>query len=119
MSRPGPADQLARARADDSARRGHRVLAAPDDLTRDGLTITVSAVARMANVHRSPVYPHSDLRAGVLARASRPPEGPTGPQVSRQSLLADLANLTARSTGQAQRIAQLEQRLSHVLGPVS
>lgn len=115
MSRPGPAEQLAKARADDSARRRRRVLAALDDLTRDGLTITVSAVARMANVHRSLIYRHSDLHTAYwLAPPNRrkvPPE-----QVSRQSLLVDLADMTARSTRQAQHIAQLEQRLSHVLG---
>ncbi|MGW7316135.1 hypothetical protein [Streptomyces sp. NPDC054865] len=114
--RPLPADQLAKARADDSARRRRRVLAALDDLTRDGLPITVSAVARLANVHRSLIYRHSDLHAAVLARASQPPEGSTGPMVSRRSLLADLANLTDRSTRQARHIVQLEQRLSHILG---
>ncbi|MEC4019882.1 hypothetical protein [Streptomyces sp. H27-D2] len=51
-----------------------------------------------------------------MARAAQPQEGPAGPQVSRRSLLADLANLTDRSTRQAQHIVQLEQRLSHVLG---
>ncbi|MFD3546081.1 hypothetical protein ACFWUW_10780 [Streptomyces sp. NPDC058655] len=116
MSRPSPGNQLAKARTDDSARRCRRVLAALDDLTRDGLPITVSAVARLANVHRSLIYRHSDLHAAVLARAAQPPAGLTGPQVSRRSLLADLANLTDRSTRQAQHIVQLEQRLSHVLG---
>ncbi|MFJ8563041.1 hypothetical protein ACIRD0_37405 [Streptomyces microflavus] len=116
MSQPGPAAQLAKARADDSARRRRRVLAALDDLTRDGLTITVSAVARLANVHRSLIYRHSDLHATVLARAGQPQEGPTGPQVSRRSLLADLANLADRSARQAQHIVHLEQRLSHILG---
>lgn len=114
--RPLPADQLAKARADDSARRRRRVLAALDDLTRDGLTITVSAVARLANVHRSLIYRHSDLHAAVLARAAHPPEGSAGPRVSQQSLLADLANLTDRSTRQTQHITQLERRLSHALG---
>ncbi|MFJ3637617.1 hypothetical protein [Streptomyces sp. NPDC090112] len=80
------------------------------------MTITVSAVARLANVHRSLIYRHSDLHAAVLARSAQPPEGSAGPRVSHQSLLADLANLTDRSTRQTQHIAQLERRLSHALG---
>ncbi|MFJ5726406.1 hypothetical protein [Streptomyces sp. NPDC093149] len=49
-------------------------------------------------------------------RAAQPPDGPTGPQVSRQSLLADLANLTERNTRLARHITQLERRLSEALG---
>lgn len=84
-----------------------------DDLTRDGLPITVSAVARLANVHRSLIYRHDDLHAAVRARSTQPEEGPAGPQVSRRSLLADL---TERAARQAQHIVRLEQRLSQALG---
>lgn len=116
MSRTSPTSPLARVRADDSARRRRRVLKALDDLASDGQPISVSAVARLAGVHRSLIYRHSDLHAAVLARAAQPPDGPTGPQVSRQSLLADLANLTERNTRLARHITQLERRLSEALG---
>ncbi|MEY2230525.1 hypothetical protein [Streptomyces sp. BF23-19] len=116
MNPTTPADRLARARADDSARRRRRVLAALDDLTRDGQPISVSSVARLAGVHRSLIYRHADLHAAVLTRAAQLPDGPTGPLVSRQSLLADLANLTDRNTRLTAHVARLEQRLSEALG---
>ncbi|MFE4335698.1 hypothetical protein ACFRQM_41830 [Streptomyces sp. NPDC056831] len=116
MNPTTPADRLARARADDSARRRRRVLAALDDLTRDGQPISVSSVARLAGVHRSLIYRHADLHAAVLTRAAQLPDGPTGPQVSRQSLLTDLANLTDRNTRLTAHVARLEQRLSEALG---
>lgn len=111
-----PADRLAQARADDSTRRRRRVLAALDDLTRDGQPISVSAVARLAGVHRSLTYRHGDLHAAVAAKAAQPPNNTTGPQVSRNSLLSDLANLTERNTRLAGHVARLEQRLSEAFG---
>lgn len=54
--------------------------------------------------------------AAVAARAAQPADGPIGPQVTRQSLLADLANLTDRNTRLTQHITRLEQRLSDTLG---
>lgn len=116
MNQISPADRLARSRADDSARRRRRVLAALDDLTRDARPISVSAVARLAGVHRSLIYRHSDLHATVVARGAQPPDGPAGPQVSRQSLLTDLANLTERNTRLARHVTRLEQRLSEAFG---
>lgn len=116
MSHPSPASPLARVRGEDSARRRRRVLKAIDDLGADGHEISVSAVARRAGVHRSLIYRHTDLHAAVLARAAQPDDGPTGPQVSRRSLLADLANLSERNTRMARRIAQLERRLSETIG---
>ncbi|MGW0885670.1 hypothetical protein [Streptomyces sp. NPDC002671] len=116
MNRPSPTGSLAQARADDSAHWRRRVFKALDDLASDGQPIGVSAVARLAGVHRSLIYRHSDLHAAVPARAAQPPDGPTGPQASRQSLLADLANLTERNTRLARHITQLERRLSETLG---
>lgn len=52
----------------------------------------------------------------MLARAAQPDDGPTGAQVSRRSLLADLANLTERNTRMGRHITQLERRLSETLG---
>ncbi|MEU9649964.1 DUF6262 family protein [Streptomyces sp. NPDC048110] len=110
-------DHLARARAADSHRRRTRVLKALDKLAADGEEITVSSVARAAGVHRSLIHRHGDLRAAVLARAAEPPPGATGgTQVSRQSLLADVANLTARNSRLSAHITRLERRLSESLG---
>lgn len=116
MIHPSSASPLARVRGEDSARRRRRVLKALDDLGADGQEISVSAIARRAGVHRSLIYRHTDLHAAVLARAAQPDNGPTGPQVSRKSLLADLANLTERNTRMARHITQLERRLSETIG---
>ncbi|MFD9841030.1 hypothetical protein [[Kitasatospora] papulosa] len=52
-----------------------------------------------------------------MTRAAEPPPGLTaGTQVSRQSLLADVANLTARNGRLAAYITRLERRLSDSLG---
>ncbi|MGH3312372.1 MAG: hypothetical protein ACRDP3_17595 [Streptomyces sp.] len=50
----------------------------------------MSAVARLANVHRSLIYRRSEFHAAVPARAAQPQEGSTGPVISQRSLLADL-----------------------------
>ncbi|MFJ3883225.1 hypothetical protein ACIPW5_37995 [Streptomyces sp. NPDC090077] len=116
MNSTSPADRLSQARTDDSTRRRRRVPAALDDLTRDGQPSNVSAVARLAGVHRSLIYRHSDLHAAVAAKAAQPPDNATGPQVSRNSLLSDLANLTERNTRLAGHVARLEQSLSEAFG---
>ncbi|MFE5625661.1 hypothetical protein ACFQ8S_26790 [Streptomyces virginiae] len=84
------------------------MLAALDDLTRDGQPISVSAVARLAGVHRSLIARHGDLHAAVAAKAAQPPNNINGPQVSRNSLLSDLANLTERNTRLAGHVARLD-----------
>lgn len=108
-------------RRQDSQRRRQKVLAALDQLAASGGEITVSAVSRAAGVHRSLIYRHSDLRAAVTARSAEPPATSTatstaGPSASRQSLLADIANLTDRGRRQDAHIRQLEQRLAEALG---
>ncbi|MCX2970408.1 MULTISPECIES: hypothetical protein [Streptomyces] len=63
------------------------------------------------------IHRHGDLHAAVLARAGEPPPGATaGTQVSGQSLLADVANLTARNGRLSEHIIRLERRLSEALG---
>jgi AcrR family transcriptional regulator len=110
-------EHLAKARAADSERRRSRVLKALDQLAADGEEISVSAVARAAGVHRSLIHRHGDLHAAVLARAAEPSPGAmAGIQVSRQSLLADVANLTARNSRLSAHIARFERRLSQALG---
>ncbi|MFI1728915.1 hypothetical protein ACH40E_06675 [Streptomyces acidicola] len=110
-------EHLARARAADSDRRRARVLKVLDKLAAEGQEITVSSVARAAGVHRSLIHRHGDLHAAVLAHASEPPPGTaTGTQVSRKSLLADVANLTARNRRLSAHITRLERHLSEALG---
>ncbi|MGW5970514.1 hypothetical protein [Streptomyces sp. NPDC055186] len=87
-------DHLAKARAADSERRRSRALKALARLAADGEEISVSAVAR----------------------AAEPPPGTTaGTQVSRQSLLADVADLTARNSRLSAHNARLERCLSEAL----
>lgn len=82
-----------------------------------GEQVTVSGIARAARVHRTFLYRHPDLHAAVLAQAATPPADHGG-QVSpsRESLLADLANLQHRNTRMAATIAALELRLSQAFG---
>jgi hypothetical protein len=110
---------LAAARRRDSTRRRQRVLAALERLTSAGEEISVAAVARAAGVDRSFLYRHHDLRAQILARAAQAePDAslPRTTQVSRQSLLADLANARAESERLRHRNAKLARRLSEALG---
>ncbi|MFJ6889850.1 hypothetical protein ACIQRC_34090 [Streptomyces californicus] len=63
------------------------------------------------------VFSQGRRQPTALARAAEPPPGTTaGTQVSRQSLLADVANLTARNSRLSVHIARLERRLSETLG---
>ncbi|GAA1310879.1 hypothetical protein GCM10009647_034180 [Streptomyces sanglieri] len=93
------------------------MLKALDQLTAAGEEISVSSVARAAGVHRSLIHRHGNLHAAVVARAGQPPPSTTaGTQVSRKSLLADVANLTARNGRLSAHITRLERRLSEALG---
>ncbi|MEU7180998.1 MULTISPECIES: DUF6262 family protein [Streptomyces] len=105
-------------RRQDSQRRRAKVLAALEQLATSGADISVSAVSRAAGVHRSLIYRHPDLHAAVLTRAAVEPQTSTitGPSASKQSLLADLANLTDRARRQEDHIRRLEQRLAEALG---
>ncbi|MFI9569577.1 hypothetical protein [Streptomyces rishiriensis] len=97
--------------------RSRRVLKVLDKPAADGEEITVSSVARAAGVHRGLIHRHGDLHAAVLARASEPPPGTaTETQVSRRSLLTDIANLTARNGRLSAHVTRLQRRLSEALG---
>ncbi|MEV7081930.1 hypothetical protein AB0N88_25880 [Streptomyces sp. NPDC093516] len=88
-----------------------------DQLTTAGEEISVSSAARAVGVHRSLIDRHGDLHAAVIARAGRPPaQTTTGTQVSRKSVLADVANFTARNGRLSAHITRLERRLSGPLG---
>jgi hypothetical protein len=109
---------LTDARRQDSEHRRTKVMSALDQLVAHGEQITVSAVSRAAGVHRSLIYRHPDLHAAVTARATAEPQPGTvtGPSASKQSLVADIANLTDRIRRQDIHIHHLEQRLAEALG---
>jgi regulator of replication initiation timing len=112
-------EALILARRRDSTRRRQRILSALDKLTGAGEEISVAAVARAAGVDRSFLYRHHDLRAQILERAAQAQPDASMPrttQVSRQSLLADLANLRAHNERLRRQITKLSRRLSEALG---
>ncbi|WP_327256557.1 hypothetical protein [Streptomyces sp. NBC_01244] len=116
---PGPSagERLIEGRRADSARRRQRVLNVLDELSRNGGTVSVSAVARSARVDRTFLYRHPDLLAHVHVLATEPPPGTgKGPTVSRASLHADLLTANARCTRLSEQVRRLEQRLSEALG---
>lgn len=105
------------ARRNDSERRRDRVLDALERFRADDQEITVSAVARAAGVDRSFLYRHNDLRSRILAAADEPqPPSSSSTRPSRQSLLADLANLRAHNERLRHQNAKITKRLSEVLG---
>jgi Family of unknown function (DUF6262) len=111
------AESLIAARRRDSSRRRQRVLSALDQMGAAGQEISVSAVARAAGVDRSFLYRHHDLRAQIHARAAAAPESsPASTAASKQSLLADLANLREQNQRLRRQNTDLTARLSEVLG---
>jgi hypothetical protein len=120
MTPAGPRDDAMRkGRQADSARRRQRVIAAISQASADGTEISVSSIARAANVDRTFLYRHRDLLAQVHALEAAPPAaaGTTpGPAVTRESLQADLLAAHERAARLSARIQQLEKRLSEALG---
>ncbi len=112
----GAAESLIAARRRDTTRRRQRVLSALDHLDAAGQEISVSAVARAAAVDRSFLYRHHDLRAQIHARAAAPASSPASTTASKQSLLADLANLREQNQRLRKQNTDLTARLSEVLG---
>ena len=113
MSNP---EALAAARARDSDARRKRVLHAIDHASAIGSALSVSAVARAAQVHRSFIHRHRDLHAAIDAarRQTSPPGGLTA--VTDTSLRTDLTNLKAQNQRLTRHISQLEKRMSQLLG---
>ncbi|MGX9901185.1 DUF6262 family protein [Arthrobacter sp. SA17] len=111
----GPSPLTAARRRDVDARRT-RVAKALDAMQTEGTEITISSVAAQAGVHRSFIHRHLDLRADVYAAADQPSATGTASRATRQSLEADTVNLRATVHRQAQHIADLETRLSELLG---
>lgn len=109
---------LVHARQKDTISRLTRVKDAIEAMLKEGEEISVSAVAVRARVHRSFIYRHLDLRSQVSAAAETPPLGTLqlSGQVSKRSLEAENANLRHTIRRLTQRVSDLEDRLSEVLG---
>ena len=102
----------------DSARRRQRVITTINKAIAAGTDISVSGIARTANVDRAFLYRHRDLLAQIHAAQAQPPstDDTTGPTVTHASLQADLLNAHERAIRLNTRIQQLEKRLSETLG---
>jgi len=113
------AKALADGRRADSARRRQRVIAALNLASRDGTEISVSSIARTADVDRSFLYRHPDLLSKIHALQAAPPGagGQAGGRgVTSASLQADLLAAHERALRLNARVRQLENRLSEALG---
>lgn len=103
-------------RADEQDRRRQRVLTTITTTTHTTSEVSVAAIARAAGVHRSYLYRHPDLldliQRASTEQAQRLPED----DVSKTSLMADLAHARARATRAETTTRQLEHRLSGLLG---
>ena len=99
----------------DADRRRQRVVKAINSARKNGKTISVSGVARLAGVDRTYLYRHQDLLALVHA-AELEPSGPQTSGVTRASLQADLSHAQDRNTRLASEVQRLQSRLSEALG---
>ncbi len=101
----------------DSARRRQRVLQALGDALTSGEPVSVADLARRAGVDRTFLYRHGDLLEALHTAQAQPsiPAGGTT-MVTVASLQADLLNAGQRAVRLAQRVHQLEKRLSEALG---
>jgi uncharacterized protein DUF6262 len=114
VSGPSP---LAAARARDSDTRRRRVLTTLQALTAAGADLSVSALARAANVHRSFIHRHPELRAALQTAQLADSAASSDPTaVTAASLRADVANLQAQNQRLTRHVATLERRLSELLG---
>lgn len=111
----GPSPLTIARRLDVDTRRA-RVARVLEAMGTEGSEITISSVAARARVHRSFIHRHLDLRANVYAAADQPSVAGTAAATTRQSLKADNLNLRATVRRQTQHIADLEARLSELLG---
>jgi transposase-like protein len=105
-------ESLIAARRRDTTRRRQRVLDALGQLAAAGQEISVSSVARKVGVDRSFLYRYHDLRAQVHVRSA----APASTAASKQSLLADLANLREQNQRLRRQNTDLTARLPEVLG---
>lgn len=99
----------------DSARRRQRVIKALNAASAASTEISVSSIARAAQVDRTFLYRHRDLLTQIHTAQTRL-NGSTGTAVSTASLRADLVNANERAARQSIRIRTLEKKLSELLG---
>lgn len=103
-------------RADSDRRRG-RVVEALRSASVNGTSITVSGIARAAQVDRTFLYRHTDLLAQIhVSQSALAPPNTNPAVVTRESLAADLANAQHRIGTLVARNALLERKLSETLG---
>jgi hypothetical protein len=84
----------------------------------DGSEITIASTAARAGAHRSFIHRHPDLHAAVVSAAAESIENPSSAAttISHRSVLTENANLHALNRRRSQRIRDLEDRLSEILG---
>jgi hypothetical protein len=111
-------EKMRAGRQADSARRRQRVITAISQSGTVGTEISVSGIARAADVDRTFLYRHRDLLEQIHALEAAPPAagGTPGPAVTRASLQADLLAAHERAARLNARVSQLEKRLSELLG---
>ncbi|MFI6689890.1 DUF6262 family protein [Streptomyces sp. NPDC050485] len=98
-----------------TSRRRERARAALREALAAGEPVSVSGIARRADLDRSFFYRHNDLLQEIQAAENRPQsDGEHG--VTLASLRADLANANDRNSRLTARIRQLEEALSRALG---
>lgn len=107
---------MAAGRRADTTRRHQRVLAALTQAIEAGDEISVTAIARRADVDRTFCYRHRDLLEQIHAAQTQPSTTGQRPAVSRASLQADLLAAQQRTLRMATQTRQLETRLSELLG---
>ncbi|MGC9537499.1 hypothetical protein [Streptomyces sp. UG1] len=109
---------MADGRRADGERRRQRVKSGVHRATQDGITISVSGIARQVGVDRTFLYRHRDLLALIHAAELQPSasDPAAGLPVSLASLQAGLANAQARITRLVTRTRRLERRLSELMG---
>lgn len=108
---------MAEGRRADSVRRRQRVLEALNDTIAEGERVSLTRLARRAEVDRSFLYRHSELLEQLHAAQAQSPNLPgVGPTLSHASLRTDLLNAQQRAARLTARVQQLEQRLSQALG---
>ena len=111
------AESLIAARRRDSNRRRQRVLSVLDQIAAVGQEISVSAVARTAGVYRLVPLTVTTICAPIFMHGLPSPScSPASTAASKQSLLADLANLREQNQRLRRQNTDLTARLSEVLG---
>lgn len=121
MTGEAPGERLRRLRRADSQAKAAQVRAALDAIVTAGGPLTVSHIARSAQVSRRFVYDHPELRAEIDLKAAEAVARFSGrlmssAAVTGASLRADLENTRAENQRLRERVRVLEGRRSDTLG---